>query len=142
VFFTLYPFAALVGFFFSPHAEFFPFTTWFLFSKVPPTSITRYDIAIRKTGEKTFDTPIVFASAHGLVDHPDRIENWYVFQRMGKAFERGDAEQVGQLRKLLEKSELRPMTVYEFRRIRYDPLDRWRTGRQEIEILWVGETGH
>src|SRR5262249_33654768 len=103
-FFTLYPLVALAGFFLSPHREFFPFTSWFLFSKTPPASIPRYDVAIRRAAEKAFDPPITFASAYGLVDHPERIETWHVFQRLGKAFETGDEEQVILLRKLLEKS--------------------------------------
>ena len=60
-----------------------------------------------------------------------------VIQRLGRASERGEADQVEHYRRLLEQNYLGGEIRYELIFERYNPLTKWRTG-ENLESRSIG----
>ncbi len=65
-----------------------------------------------------------------------------MIQRLGRAVDKGRTGEVADLRRLLEQNYLRGQVRYELLFERYDPLDKWKTGKsQETRRLASFESG-
>ena len=108
--------------------EIFPFTGWSLFSKVPSLE-NRYSIVIRRHEGQRLDPPVSFLQAPETMVTGNRYIARKLIQRLGQAHDRGKAEELGELRKLLEQNYLRGSVRYELLFERYEPLEKWKTGQ-------------
>lgn len=110
-----------------PHREVFPFFSWYLFVDVPGDR-TDFGLRIHESGEQSFDPPVYFEDAEGVVSQPHSIAAHVVVLRLGKAIEAQDDATVEELRGLLEKRYLPERVRYGIVKRRFDPLERWKTG--------------
>ena len=118
--------------------EIFPFFGWSLFSKVPDEG-RHYSILIYRQDGQKIDPPAPFLVAPDSVVTGNRYIARKVIQRLGQAYDRGEAEEVEELRRLLEQNYLAGRKVrYELVHERYQPLELWRTGEStERRVLTV-----
>lgn len=107
--------------------EIIPFYGWSLFSKVPNED-SRYVLLVHRQGKRVLRPPVSFLQAPGTVVAGNRYVGRKVVQRLGRAIERGEADRVEELRRLLEQGYLKGRVRYELIYERYDPVQKWRTG--------------
>jgi hypothetical protein len=107
--------------------EIIPFFGWSLFSKVPNVEV-RYTLLIHRHRKQVLDPPVSFLHAPDTIVFGNRYVGRKVIQRLGKAVDRGQADRVRELRRLLEESYLNGRVRYELVFERYDPMRKWRTG--------------
>jgi cytochrome c-type biogenesis protein CcmE len=124
--------------------EIIPFYGWSLFSKVPNED-SRYTLLIHRHKGRDLEPPVSFLHAPDTIVSGNRYIGRKVIQRLGGAVERGEADRVEDLRRLLEQSYLRGRVRYELIFERYDPLQKWRTGanleERSLGQLTSGEGG-
>ncbi len=116
--------------------EVYPFVSWFLFTTVPQERID-YGLLIYEFDGKTVEPPRLYQEAHGIVPDADSMTAYRVIQQIGKAKADNQTEELRTLVALLEDSFLQAPARYELVRIRYRPLERWRTGIYQMERLGV-----
>ena len=107
--------------------EIFPFFGWSLFSKVPSQERT-YSIVIRRHEGRQLDPPVAFLQAPGSIVTGNRYIARKLIQSLGRAHDRGEAEETARLRELLEHNYLQGKVRYELVFERYQPLEKWQTG--------------
>ena len=121
--------------------EIFPFFGWSLFSKVPNDE-SRYWIAIDRHDDRPVEPPVSFLHAPESIVGGNRWVGRKVIQRLGRAVDKGRTEEAADLRRLLEKSYLKGRVGYELLFERYEPLEKWKTGKsQETRRLASFESG-
>ncbi len=108
--------------------EIFPFFGWSLFSKVPNEG-GRYWIVIDRHDGRPLAPPVSFLQAPETLVTGNRFIARKVIQRLGRAIDAGDAEEAARLRRLLEGNYLRGKAHYDLLFERYEPLEKWKTGR-------------
>lgn len=108
--------------------EIFPFFGWSLFSKVPDLADT-YTILIDQHRGRKVDPPVDFLHAPETMVTGNRYIARKVIQKLGRAQDRGETAEVARLRQLLEQNYLRGKVRYEIFFERYQPLEKWRTGK-------------
>ena len=107
--------------------EIFPFFGWSLFSKVPNLD-SRYWIVIDRHDGRQVEPPVAFLQAPESIVTGNRYIARKVIQRLGRAHDAGEAEEVERLRRLLERNYLKGRVHYELLFERYRPLEKWKTG--------------
>ena len=107
--------------------EIIPLYGWSLFSKVPNED-SRYVLLILRQRKRTFQPPVSFLNAPETLVTGNRYIGRKVIQRLGRAVERGEADKVRDLRRLLEQSYLTSRVRYEVVFERYDPVQKWKSG--------------
>jgi len=117
--------------------EIIPLYGWSLFSKVPNED-SRYVLLILRQRKRTFQPPVSFLNAPETLVTGNRYIGRKVIQRLGRAVERGEADKVRDLRRLLEQSYLTSRVRYEVVFERYDPVQKWKTGAN-LESRSLGE---
>ena len=121
--------------------EIFPFSGWSLFSKVPNLE-SQYSILIDRHQELPVDPPVSLLQAPGSMVTGNRYIARKLIQRLGRALDRGEAQEAARLRQLLEHTHLRGRVHYQLRFERYEPLEKWDTGQsRESRVLADFETG-
>ncbi len=122
--------------------EIFPFFGWSLFSKVPNLD-QRYDLLLEAQSGSSEEAAISFFHAPGSLVTGNRYIGRKVIQKLGKAHDRGEAQQVRELRALLEQNYLLGKPRYRLVFESYHPLEKWRTGenleRRQLAIFESGE---
>ena len=108
--------------------EFFPFTSWFLFTLVPHR-IAEYDLVLRSQGDRTLDPPLPYSHAAGYVNQPHSITVYQLIQKFGRAEEAHDDDGSRLLRRQVEAQFAQPGLRYDLVRVTYLPVERWETGR-------------
>jgi hypothetical protein len=107
--------------------EIFPFYSWFLFAQVPgPT--TRYTILLYSLGEgRPLGEPLRLEQAGpDQVPRPHSVAAAHLVQELGRAWRRGDQQELWRLRRVLESTYLPPSCRYALVRFQNDPLEQWR----------------
>ncbi len=110
--------------------EIFPLFGWSLFSKIPNQSRT-YTVWIHEHDGRKLDPPLEFLRAPDAVVTGNRYIARKLIQRLGRAHEQGDMAAVAGLRQLFEANYLHGKVTYELRFERYQPLEKWRTGKSQ-----------
>lgn len=105
--------------------EILPFHGWSLFSKVPNED-SRYGVLIHRHRGRTLKPPVPFLRAPEGMVVGNRFTARKLIQRLGRALDRGEEEEVERLRRLLEENHLRGALRYEITFERYDPMEKWR----------------
>ncbi|MGF1511185.1 MAG: hypothetical protein ACFB9M_16960 [Myxococcota bacterium] len=119
-----------------PGFEVFPFFCWFLFP-ITPSVEDRYALEILTLGGRSVHPPALFQDLD-LVEDPFAMDAWTSIQALGRAFERGDMGAVHTLQRRLQMNFLPAPSQYRLVRLRFDPLERFRTGRiQQRKALWT-----
>lgn len=112
----------------SEDGEFFPLASYSLFSIVPGVK-TEYGVRILEYGGRHIDPPLLYQKASELGIECDSINAFYLVQRMGMAYTRGRVAAAERWRHLFERDFFNDTVQYEIVLLRYDPLERWATGR-------------
>lgn len=121
--------------------EIFPFFGWSLFSKVPNLE-SRYSVVIDQHDGRPVDPPVSFLQAPGSIVIGNRFIARKLIQRLGRAHDKGETEEVERLRQLLEHNYLQGRVHYELLFERYQPLQKWKTGEsREKRSLASFDTG-
>ena len=124
-----------------PSHEVFPFASWFLFSLVPGRG-SEFDLVLHSAGDDPAAPGRSFRTADYLVRHPHSVVFHALIQQLGAAEERHDADASRGLRRQIE-ADFEPRIVrYDLVRVRYSPVERWRTGHvRETTTLRSFATG-
>lgn len=108
--------------------EVFPFASWFLFSLVPGGQ-SEFDLLLHTKEEDAAGPGLSFRLANHLVRHSHSVVFHELIQQLGAAEERRDTTASRELRRQIE-SDFEPSVVrYNLVRVKYTPIERWRTGR-------------
>lgn len=107
--------------------EIIPLYGWSLFSKVPNED-SRYALLVHRHKEQTLDPPVSFLHAPDTIVTGNRYVGRKVIQRLGRAVERHKADEIEDLRRLLEQNYLSGQVRYELIFERYNPMQKWKTG--------------
>lgn len=113
----------------APGFEVFPFFCWFLFP-VTPNVETRYELMVERLGERRWSEPVRYQSLD-LVEDPHAMDLWFSVQALGDALEAGEGATVADVRRRLELNFLPSPSRWGVDRVRFDPLERHRTGEVE-----------
>jgi hypothetical protein len=125
--------------------EFYPASGWSLFSKVP-NEVGDYAVRLVSVRSGRLDPPVFLEEAKNL--YPGAWSSHAAHnttQTLGQAIERGDADAAADARAMLERLYLntRAPVTYELVARRYDPLERFRTGRiHEARTLATFSSGN
>ncbi len=111
-----------------PSHEVFPFASWFLFSLVPGRG-NEFDLVLHTAGDDPSTPGRSFRTADSLVRHPHSVVFHELIQQLGTAEERRDADASRALRRQIEADFEGRITGYDLVRVKYSPVERWRTGR-------------
>jgi hypothetical protein len=103
-----------------------PFSAWALFIFVP-NQPSIFTLQLDSLNGSALIPPERFED--GAFTNPHDITAYYLINRFGIAWEKGDTKDIRKLRSLLEKNILpaKPLD-WELIKITYDPLQRWKTG--------------
>jgi hypothetical protein len=121
--------------------EIFPFFGWSLFSSVPNEG-QRYTILIEEHDGQAIEPPVGFLNAPDNVVIGNRNIGRKVINKLGRARKRHRGRKVKKYRQLLESNFLQGDVRYELVYERYDPLEKWETGKsREFTSMGRFETG-
>jgi hypothetical protein len=124
----------LVGYARIRTTDWVPFSSWALFVFVPNEPVA-YGVKLRAAGDRVFDPPLDFRQADGIVAAPHDIVSAFLIDKLGFALEKGDSASVEGYRALLEANALGKTTRWDLVRLKYDPVDRWKTGNAAESIV-------
>ena len=111
-----------------PSHEVFPFASWFLFSLVPGRQ-SEFDPLLRTANDDPTVPGRSFRAADHLVRHSHSVVFHELIQQLGAAEARSDTPASRALRRQIE-GDFEPSVVrYDLVRVKYTPVERWRTGR-------------
>ena len=111
-----------------PSHEVFPFASWFLFSLVPGRQ-SEFDLLLHTREEGPAGPGVSFRLADRLVRHSHSVVFHELIQQLGAAEERRDAPASRALRRQIEGDFEPGVVCYDLVRVKYAPIERWRTGR-------------
>lgn len=112
----------------SEDGEYFPLASYSLFSIVPNVK-KEYGVRIHEYGGRRIEPALPFQQAGHLGLEADSINAFYLVQRVGAAYTRGRVASGERWRYLFERDFFYDAVQYEIVLLRYDPLERWATGR-------------
>lgn len=113
---------------FTPRHEIFPLTSWLLFSLVP-NKITDYDLLLHGSAAYPQKPARSFNQSGVLVRAPHSIVSYQLIQQLGEAVEDGDQPKADYLRQQIEEQFAVASIAYDLTKVRYEPVDRWKTGQ-------------
>ncbi len=137
-----YALIALAGNLMAPKGEYFPFFSWSLFSTVPSDKST-FELHIYRIGDMVIDPPQNFFALREYFEaaqaRSSRVSK--AARRFGRAL-RWEREDAAAFREVFEAHLLREHSAVEYAivRVRYRPLERWRTGvvdHQEVVARFI-----
>ena len=124
-----------------PSHEVFPLASWFLFSLVPGPQ-SEFDLLLRRAGDDPAGPGRSFRLSDGLVRHSHSVVFHELIQQLGAAEGRRNAPASRALRRQIEADFEPSVARYDLVRVRYAPIERWRTGRvQESAAVRSFTTG-
>ena len=112
----------------SEDGEYFPLASYSLFSIVPNVK-KEYGVRIHEYGGRRVEPAVLYQQADHLGLEADSINAFYLVQRIGMAYARGRRASAERWRHLFERDFFYDTVNYEIVLLRYDPLERWATGR-------------
>ena len=121
-----------IGFLNVKDEEVFPFFSWSLFSRIPNRGY-QYSVQITEYNGQIIK-PVLFQKASSIVNKSHSSEPDRIIQNMGKNFDK-NTQEFEKMKNLLEGNYLGNTTKYNLVLLTYDPLQKWKTGKQNIRIL-------
>lgn len=122
----------------------YPLFSWYLYPRVPSRLETDITLRIHEARGERFEPPQFLEETQGIYD---RAYNKSAFRRITtrlaeKLAAGSPPEEITALRRELEEAlPARPL-VYEIVKIRYNPIERWKTGKVEtVERIVIFRTG-
>jgi hypothetical protein len=116
----------------SPRGEFFPVFNWSLFTYVKPER-SLLELYVLRIGDRTFERPVNYfeLDAYFPSARQRSTDLRKTMEGISNAAQHGDREQLERLRRVLETRHLSGQgpVLYEIRRVKFRPLQRWRTGK-------------
>lgn len=110
-------------------SEIFPFASWSLFSLVP-NETSDFSLRVLELDGRALDPPPYLEDAWAILPQAANHVARNAVDRLGRAVVADDEAGAAATRRTLESLHLGShRIVYELVRRRYDPLERWRTGR-------------
>lgn len=109
--------------------NFYPFFSWSLFAKVPPRIQEEFEMRIIGIRGERFERPVpLFEARNLLLLSPASVqEAERLVEEFGRALS-GNGQETEALRKALE-SRFDPTLSYEIVKIKFNPIDRLRSGQ-------------
>lgn len=121
--------------------EFFPFFSWFLFSDVPNT-INQYNLIVHENNGQKLNPPLPFAQTNKFTNSDELVKTRKLISKIGENYVKGNQEEVKKLRFELERRIFDQENVqYELVSERYNPIEKWQTGRVKTKSLTFFRTG-
>lgn len=109
-----------------------PFYSWFLFDTVPNKKHIA-SLRILEYRGKVLEPPVLFVEAKGVVREPRSPKARELISELNKSIRQNQKEETGRLREFLEQSFLPRCIRYEIVLIKYDPIERWKTGFYTVQ---------
>ncbi|MEM8861795.1 MAG: hypothetical protein AAGD96_26025 [Chloroflexota bacterium] len=118
--------------------EIYPIFSWELFSLVPNLEVD-YGLQIISMNESSLEKPTYFQELPNDFKDAESIIAFFVIQDLGKAIDANDQEAIIDLRDQIETTFFSSKNNVEYAVVKrsYHPVDRWKTGKFEEEILMV-----
>ncbi len=116
-----------------PAREMYPFFSWSLFSTIPQ-NLEVYTMEVHRIGVTTYDPPLKFREMREIFAAVDQSPTQYFapIQSLGRALYAGEsgARARARVESIFQGQEFE----YSILRIKYDPVDYWRTGQYEVSF--------
>ena len=111
-------------------AEVFPVFAWSVFTTVPAEN-AEYALRILAVAGDALDPPRFYEEVPSFFPESQRVEVFWIAQRLGRALDSGDVERIRAHRLLLERQHLRGRGTlqYEIVHRTFNTLARWSTGQ-------------
>ena len=113
----------------APGFEVFPFFCWFLFPVVPGHE-AKYELIVTEVEGDIIHPPTNYQKLDRIKD-PMAMDLWLATQRIGHAIDHDNSNAALRTRALIEANFLCGPSQYHIDRVYYDPLVRWREGRDQ-----------
>ena len=124
-----------------PNREAYPFFSWNLFSKVPQANVREFALRIVEYKGQRFDPPIFLNEAKGMYSRARLHKYWGPINSLGRNIKSNNKEEIERFRRRVENIFYSHPVTYEIVRIRYNSVERWKTGRlQQVETIAVFTT--
>ena len=124
----------------TPAYEVFPVFSWFLFPLTPSDEI-RYELRVYEYGGVIVDPPCLYQEGEGKFVGEHSIELFELIQKLGRAAESQNLQDEKNALLLLENYLKIPYRV-ELLSVSYSPVERWKTGYEEITPLKTFKSGN
>lgn len=111
----------------APGFEVFPFFCWFLFPIVPGAE-PRFELVVHAHGGETLSPPQDIQQLD-LLEDPMAMDLWLLTQRLGRAAQADDINEIERTRTLIEANFVCAPSRYTVDEVRFDPLERYATGK-------------
>ena len=118
--------------------EIFPFFTWDLFSHIPTSPKTDFAIFVEEIDGRKFDPGLDVMKQKSSFLNVQNATLYTVIQRLGVAITRGNKNEEIFIRNMLESEYFSPFNTrakYMIVKRKYDPVDKWKTGRSNNEVI-------
>lgn len=111
--------------------EIFPFFSWNMFNKVPPYVSEAYDILIHKAGTETFSPPKSASEVKNIYRPNAGGTALYrsIIGKLALSLKDNNVEEASRRRAMLESKFLLHPVEYEVVHIRFNTIERFKTGR-------------
>ncbi len=120
--------------------EIFPVFSWFLFAEVPQKKHIRYTIRIYRADNRDLATPLLFANASEYLN-PKSVSANKLIDEIGRSVGGADETEVQHLREILEENQINRIQRYELLKLTYDPVERYQTGKMQVESIRFFDKG-
>ena len=114
--------------------EIYPVFSWFLFTHVPG-EVTEYELAVVEFDGQSVEPPVLFREAGDMMPDAESMTAHILVQRIGAAWDSEDLDEVQNLMDVFEGSFVPVPARFDLVQVRYDPLERLRTGLYEVARL-------
>lgn len=124
--------------------DFYPFFSWFLFSKVPARVQDDYLIKILEYRGQPQSPPLLVEKTPGIFNSSRSLAEYFQMTRnLGSAVKRGDTKEINRFRTHFENNLFSEQKLkYQVLEVRYNLVDRYRNGSlitsQEIAVFESG----
>jgi hypothetical protein len=120
--------------------EIFPVFSWFLFAEVPQKTHVRYTIRILRADGIDLPQPVYFSESSPY-SNPKSVSANKLIQDIGKSIEFKDDKWLHQAREVFENNQINRVQRYELIKLTYDPVERYQTGKMQVESVRFFEKG-
>lgn len=107
----------------------FPFSSFFLFNKVPQNQLSEYAVYIYQAGNIQLNEPVLHFSADGILKRPRAIKLDRIIKEFGQIVESGEEEEINRRRVIFEGEFMIRSVRYAIVRMQYKPIERFKTGK-------------
>jgi len=120
--------------------EVFPVFSWFLFADVPQKNHVRYTLRVLRADDRDL-VPALFFSEAGAFANPKSVSANKLIDEIGRSLAHQEEGEVQRLRRTLEENQIHRIQRYELIKLTYDPVERYQTGKMQVESIRIFEKG-